>query len=133
MDHSKNLTESDRYWYDLIQKCRTSGKSDYQWLKENNIKSATFYYHVRQLRKKACELPKAVKRTSASQIQEVVPVFFNEEEAVAPAVLTETAGTEAADTTVAIRLHIHGVCMEISNSATQVIIQNTLSALQNLC
>lgn len=52
MDYPQNLTASDRYWYDLIQKCRTSGKSDYQWLKDNNIKSPTFYYHVKQLRKK---------------------------------------------------------------------------------
>ena len=64
MDYPQNLTASDRYRYDLIQKCRTSGKSDYQWLKDNNIKSPTFYYHVKQLRKKACELPEATKRAS---------------------------------------------------------------------
>lgn len=133
MDYPKNLTESDCYWYDLIHKCRASGKSDYQWLKENNIKSSTFYYHVRQLRKKACQLPEAVERTSVPQVQEVVPVFFNEEENVVPTVPTETAVSEEADNAVAVRLHIHGIRVEISNSATQVIIQNTLSALQNLC
>ena len=77
MDYPQNLTESDRYWYDLIQKCRTSGKTDNQWLKENNIKPPTFYYHVKQLRKKTCELLEAVKRTSTAEIQEVFPVFFN--------------------------------------------------------
>ena len=132
MDYPKNLTESDRYWYDLIQKCRTSGKTDSQWLKENNIKPSTFYYHVKQLRKKACELPEAAKRTSTAEFQEVVPVFFKEERSV-PTPPIETVVSEVSDNTVAVRLKIHGICVEIANSASQVIIQNTLSALQNLC
>ncbi|MFR2684824.1 MAG: IS66 family insertion sequence element accessory protein TnpA [Roseburia intestinalis] len=37
--------------------CRTSGLSDRQWLEENNVSSPTFYYHLKQLRKKACEIP----------------------------------------------------------------------------
>ena len=132
MDYPQNLTESDCYWYDLIQKCRTSGKTDNQWLKENNIKPPTFYYHVKQLRKKACELPKAAKRTSTSEFQEFVPVFFKEELST-PATPIETVVSEGSDDAVAVRLKIHGICVEISNSASQVIIQNTLSALQNLC
>ena len=56
MDYPQNLSESDRRWFDLIQQCRASGKPDHQWLQENNIKSATFYYHVKQLRKKAHEI-----------------------------------------------------------------------------
>ena len=51
MDYPQNLSKSDQRWYDLIQECRTSGKSDRQWLLENNIGSGTFYYHVKQLRK----------------------------------------------------------------------------------
>lgn len=57
MDYPQNLSKSDQRWYDLIQECRTSGKSDRQWLLENNICSPTFYYHVKQLRKKACHIP----------------------------------------------------------------------------
>ena len=133
MDYPQNLTESDRCWYDLIQKCRTSGKTDSQWLKENNIKPPTFYYHVKQLRKKACELPKAAKRTSTAEFQEVVPIFFKEEEVSVPTAPIETVIPEVSNNTVAVRLKIHDICVEISNSASQVIIQNTLSALQNLC
>ena len=76
MNYHQNLTDCDRYWYDLIQKCRASGKSDYQWLKENNIKSSTFYYHVKKLRQKAFQLPESTKRTSLPEVQEVVPVLF---------------------------------------------------------
>ena len=133
MNYPSNLSESDRRWYDLIHQCRTSGKSDRQWLLENNICSPTFYYHVKQLRKKACELPEAAKRTSTVEFQEVVPVFFKEEELSVPTPPIETVVSEVSDNAVAVRLKIHGICVEISNSASQVIIQNTLSALQNLC
>ena len=133
MDYPQNLTESDRYWYDLILKCRTSGKSDHQWLNENNIKAPTFYYHVKQLRKKACELPESAKRTSGTEVQEVIPVFFKEEELSVPTAPIETAVPEVSENAVAVRLKIHGICVEISSSASQAIIQNTLSALRNLC
>ena len=133
MDYPQNLTESDRYWFDLIQKCRTSGKSDYQWLKDNNIKSPTFYYHVKQLRKKACELPEATKRSSTSEVQEVVPVFFRDEELPTPAVPLKASAQETTDHTATVRIQIHGIYVEISNAASQTVIQNTLSALRNLC
>lgn len=64
-----------------------SGNSDYQWLKDNNIKPLTFYYHVKQFRKKECELPEATK---IAFIQEVVPVFFKDEELSAPNDSSET-------------------------------------------
>ena len=52
MDYQENLSEKDRYWLNIIQECRASGKSDYQWLQENNIAAPTFYYQVKQLRKR---------------------------------------------------------------------------------
>ena len=133
MDYPQNLTASDRYWFDLIQKCRTSGKSDYQWLKDNNIKSPTFYYHVKQLRKKACELPEATKRTSIPEVQEVVPVFFKDEETSVSTASSEPVIPEVSDDAFAVRLKIRGICVEISNTASQAVIQNTFSALRNLC
>ncbi len=129
MNYPQNSTESDRYWFDLIQKCRTSGKSDYQWLQENNIKSPTVYYHIKQLRKKACEIPETTRRVSKPEIQEVVPVFFENEALSVSTVPIETAIPEVPDNVAAIRLQVHGICVEISNSATQIVIQNTLSAL----
>lgn len=123
MKYLQNLTESERYWYDLIQQCRASGKSDYQWLKENNIKSATFYYHVKKLREKSYPLPESTKRSSFPQVQEVVPVFFREPE------ISQTLES----TSTAIRIRWNGICIEISNEASQKVIQNTLSVLHGLC
>ena len=95
--------------------------------------SWTFYYHVKQLRKKACELPEPKKRTYIPEVQEVVPVFFKDEETSVPTASSEPIIPEASDGAVAVRLQIRGICVEISNTASQAVIQNTLSALRNLC
>lgn len=130
MDYPQNLSESDRQWYDLIQQCRTSGKSDRQWLSENNISSPTFYYHVKQLRKKACEIPES-RYSGMSEKQDVVPMVIQDlppekNNTVVSETVSKTDGT-------AIRLIIHGITIEITNQAAPDIIQNTLSVLQYLC
>jgi len=132
MDYPKNLSESDRRWFDLILECRTSGKSDRQWLLENNIKSPTFYYHVKQLRKKSCEIPENTSDESAV-VQDIVPLIIED---ISPAVNERTTCSslpvQTSDDT-AIRLSLKGITVEITNNASQVLIQNTLSALQLLC
>ena len=96
-------------------------------------KSPTFYYHVKQLRKKACEIPETAKEVSKPEIQEVVPVFFEKEEVAVSNTPSVSAFHEPPDNLAAIRLQVHGICIEITNAASQTVIQNTLSALQSLC
>ena len=129
MDYPQNLSQSDLHWYDLIQQCRTSGKSDRQWLAENNISPQTFYYHVKQLRKKACAIPEKV--TASAEVQEVVPLIIADDLSLYEkhSAVPETAQPDV----LAIRLVVHGVTVEITNQATQSIIQNTVSALRYLC
>lgn len=130
MDYPQNLSKSDQRWYDLIQECRTSGKSDRQWLLENNICSPTFYYHVKQLRKKACHIPENTS-SGISEKQEVVPLVVNELAVQETPALTSVPAKAQAET--AIRLTVQGVTVEITNFASQSIIQNTVSALRYLC
>ena len=115
MDYPQNLSKSDRRWFDLIQECRTSGKSDRQWLAENNIAPPTFYYHVKQLRKKSCEIPLVIEDTPSGN----------------PGTLLAEPDIKADHT--AVRLTIRGVTVEITNDATQSVIQNTIAALHFLC
>ena len=134
MKYPQNLTESERYWYDLIQQCRASGKSDYQWLKDNNIKSPTFYYHVKKLREKSCPLPESTKRSSFSEVQEVVPVFFQKPEPSPSFDRQEPMVSQTSETnSTAIRIRWNGVYIEILNEASQKVIQTTLSVLKDLC
>ena len=132
MEYPQNLTASERHWFDLIQQCRTSGKSDAQWMQEHEIKSPTFYYHVKQLRKKACDIPENSFSRQRNDVQEVVPLFMDE----IPSIMTNntlSASSCIADNTAAVRLNIQGITVEIGNSATQEVIKNTISALQFLC
>ena len=118
MNYPANLSESDRRWYDLIQQCRTSGKSDRQWLLENNICSPTFYYHVKQLRKKACDIPENTCNTT-TQVQEVVPLVFDDIPPSKPQTVINKVDSPST--------------IEITNQATQTLIQNVISALRYSC
>ena len=138
MSYPQNLSKSDLKWLNIIQECRTSGKSDNQWLEEHNIKSPTFYYHVKKLRQKACEIPDQ-KQVRKDDIQEVAPLVVEDSTPVtaarvtsAPLSTTYNAGNVVNDA-IAIRLTLQGVGVEIANNATQEVIQNTLAALRFLC
>ena len=37
MEYPSNLSEKDKFWFNLIHECRASGKIDHQWFEENNI------------------------------------------------------------------------------------------------
>ncbi|MDL2302365.1 IS66 family insertion sequence element accessory protein TnpB [Lachnospiraceae bacterium OttesenSCG-928-D06] len=127
MNYPRNLSASDQHWFDLIKQCRTSGKSDSQWLLENNIKSPTFYYHVKKLREKACEIPSNTYFLR-NDVQVVVPLAVEDQTTTLAEPLNVVS---AADTT--IRLNIQGISVEIANNATQEVIQNTLAALRYIC
>ena len=131
MKYPANLSESDRRWYDLIHQCRTSGKSDRQWLLENNICSPTFYYHVKQLRKKACDIPENSCNVAVGQTQEIVPLVIEDMPlSKSQPIIT---GSDSPSNEIALRLTVKGVTMEITNQATRELIQNVISALQYSC
>lgn len=67
-----------------------------------------------------------------NDVQEVVPLFMDD----APSIMTNnnpSASSSITDNTVAVRLSIQGISVEIANRATQELIKNTISALQFLC
>lgn len=117
-------------WLPIINECRTSGLSDHQWCKENDVSYSTFYYHVRRLQKEACELPASARKCTIPIVQEVVQLNFNEPEVQLPHYSSEiTADSEVS----AISLQMNNVILHISNSANAAVIANTIQALQSLC
>ena len=129
MDYPQNLSDADRRWFDLIQECRTSGKSDRQWLAENNISSPTFYYHIKQLRKKSYEIP--ANASPRVPVIQGVPVVIEDVPSTPSGPLLSEADPSPAQT--AVRLNVRGITVEITNDATQSLIQNTIAALRFLC
>ena len=56
-------------------------------VKRKQHQSTYFLLSCKAAAKKACELPEATKRTSVPEVQEVIPVFFKEEELSVPTAL----------------------------------------------
>lgn len=119
-----STTSNDEHWLRLITQCRSSGLTDRQWCMENGIAISTFYYHIRTLRKKACEVPEAVDPTSHKQ--EVVQIPLWE---MGQNTLSDTSALH----TPSICLEMQGIRIEIHEQAGADVIRNTLLALRQLC
>ena len=62
---------SDEEWLDIIHECRTSGLPDKTWCEEHHIQTSKFYYHIRRLRAKTCEITE--RKDTLPQKQESYP------------------------------------------------------------
>lgn len=116
------MTPSDQHWFELIQQCRTSGLSDRQWCIQNGVSVSTFYYHIKALRKKACEIPAA--SNAIEQHQEIVPLDFANE---------PPTNIPVASSIPAVRMSLNGIQIDIMNQADESVILHTIRALQMLC
>ncbi len=68
---------SDEEWLSIIKECRTSGLPDKTWCLDHGIQPSKFYYHVRRLRAKACEITEHSQNPHPiAQKQEVVQLSF---------------------------------------------------------
>ena len=124
----RNPRRTDKEWLDLIQECRSSGLSDKCWCQEHHIHTSNFYYQIRRLRQKACEIPEP-SHSALPGKQEVVQLSFEE-----PAVCLKPEQIEMDRTTGSvITVTYHGFQIGITNAASRETISHTLSVLQNLC
>ncbi len=119
MKSKKRLTPEEQYR--LIQECRSSGLSDYQWCKDHGINPGTFYNWVARLRKKACfDIPAPFGRSNyvPQTSQEVVPLLIVDEiEPEAPIIPKVEHNTRilANAPTYAAELTHNGLSVRISN------------------
>ena len=118
-----STTLNDSFWLHRITQCRSSGLTDRQWCMENGIPVSTFYYHVRALRNKACEIPETAD--ISRQKQEVVQIPLWEE------------GPQVPD---GISVHSPSICLQMQDIRVEIhehagadVIRNTLLALHQLC
>ncbi|MCC8023714.1 MAG: IS66 family insertion sequence element accessory protein TnpB [Clostridium sp.] len=118
-----SATSKDEHWLELITQCRSSGLTHRQWCIENGIPVSIFYYHIRALRKKACEVPEAVYADALKQEVVQIPLWEMQQH-----------------TSDAVALHMPSICLEmqvvrieIHGQAGEDVIRNTLLALRQLC
>ena len=120
---------SDEEWLNIIHECRTSGLPDTTWCEEHHIHTSKFYYHIRRLSAKACEITE--RENTVPQKQEVVPVSFVEPEFCIPP--ARTAGAAGFHPDTVITVWVNGIQIGISNSAARETIANTISVLRGSC
>lgn len=118
-----STTSNDEYWLKLITQCRSSGLTDRRWCIEHGIPVSTFYYHVRTLRKKACEIPEAVDADAQKQEVVQIPLWEMEQHSSDAVALDKPS----------ICLEMQGIRIEIHEQAGTDVIRNTLLALRQLC
>lgn len=107
-------------WAQRIHECRSSGQTVAVWCVEHNIKLSSYFYWLRRIRQAACEaLPP--HNTESNQI---VPVDLPISRGA-----TGSVNQEASPNVV---IRIGAVTMEVHNNASQVLIENSLRALQNV-
>ena len=118
-------------WMELIQECRTSGMSDKDWCDMHHIQRSSFYYHIRRFRDSACTIPEATLPVVHDK-QEVVQLRISDLDPLPIHTPALSNSLEFAGDTV-IRLTVHGIRIEITNTAAGETIANTITALQRLC
>lgn len=118
------ILRTDEEWIKIIQKCKSSGFSDIEWCKQNNIAVSTFYRKLNKLRIKACanEHTKPVIHDK----QEVIEVNMHPEQ-------LQSNQQPLTNNDIALRLNINGITIDILNSAAKTTIENTLQSLRLLC
>ena len=110
-------------WISRIQECRESGKSVAVWCKENNLNDKSYYYWLRKIRLETFDsLPAERKPRPVTTATEQLPVF-----AQVPTDFMEPHQCAA------VVIRIHGATLEIQNSASDTVIENTLRAMKYLC
>jgi hypothetical protein len=105
-------------WTAIIRECRSSGQTVAVWCSEHNINQKTYYYWLKRVRDAACEALPALNADNNS----IVPVNI-------PHSAANTHPTDQKSST-AMVVHLGSVTLEITNSASAVLIENTLKALQ---
>lgn len=103
-------------WTMIIRECSSSGQTVSAWCSEHNINQKSYYYWLKRVRTAACETLPALSAGNNPIVEVNIPV-------------SHPAGH---DPSASIVVRYGSVILEISNSASAALIENTLKALQNV-
>lgn len=118
---TREVTRQYRFnqWAEIVRQCRSSGQTIAVWCAENNIKPASYYYWLKKIRIAACEtLP------SLGENNPIVPLNIPDD----PVKMDYSELGSTSD----IVLCFGAVKLEIRNTASATLIENTLKALQHV-
>ena len=134
MARYQSPSRSDEEWFKIINECRRSGLSDYQWCKQHDIRESTFFCAVSRLRKKAYAIPNRDKSIDilpdSLPKQEVVRIDIEPE----PLQLSKPEPMQVMpvtylDNSHTIEIDVHGINIRVFNSVDRELLKTVLSAL----
>lgn len=107
-------------WIEIIRECRSSGQTVSAWCADHDINPKSYYYWLKRVRMAACEaLP-----SLCAQNNPIVPVNIP--------VPTPSNGPSGQESSSDIVIRFGAATLEIHNTASAILIENTLRALQNV-
>lgn len=118
---TRKITQQYRLkqWMETIRECRSSGQTVKAWCAEHGVNPKSYYYWLKRVRMAACEaLP------SLNTNNQIVPVSMS--------LSSVGSGFSNQEVSSDIVLHLGAVKLEIRNSASAVLIESTLRAVQNV-
>lgn len=124
MDTQKSTQEYRmNQWIKIIRECRSSGENISSWCRNNNIRTNSYYYWLRKIRTAACKaLP------SINSQEQIVPLDTSKlSTSTSIDVAYVSSETDQAD----IIIRLGSAVLEIHNSASASLIENTIRVLQN--
>lgn len=119
--NTREVTQKYRLnkWTEIVRECRSSGQTVSAWCADHDINPKTYYYWLRRIRMAACEALPALNTQNNPIVPVKIPVHTGN---IVP------VGQEASDMV----LRFGAATMEIRNTASATLIENTLRALQNV-
>lgn len=129
----EKLNENDKRWLGIINACYDSGLTVKQWCRDHKIANSTFYFQLKRLRNKACELPAyTVRNQAVSYHQDVVAIKVDDDLPIAQEKADSAYFNDTGSFNSAIRIFTEsGLRLDISNNASAELISNTLLALRS--
>jgi hypothetical protein len=120
--NTREVTQQYRLnqWMEIIRECRSSGQPVSSWCANHNVRESSYYYWLKRVRVAACDSLPALNTPN----QEIVPLNIP-----SPPLGT---GFQAQEATSAIIIHFGSVTLELHNSASATLIENTVRALNNV-
>jgi transposase-like protein len=107
-------------WTKIIRECHSSGQTISAWCTEHNINVKSYYYWLKRVRMAACEALPELNTGNNPIVPVNIPV---------PTSNTNPADQESSSSIV---VRFGAATLEISNTASAALIENTLKALQNV-
>ncbi len=125
-------------WMELVTECRQSGLTDAAWCNEHGISPSCFYNAVTRLRKKACQIPDPVGKSSTldftSHKQDVVQIAIEPENSSAELLPHTRTSSTYLDNSHTIEIEAKGLLIRMSNDVQPVLLKVLMNALKEpLC